>query len=124
MRRREFITALGGAAAWPIAARGQQPDRVRRVATLALGEADQRRQSILWDELAKLGWVEGRNLRRDVRYDANNANRLRDYAAEIVSLGPDVIVAQGQGAVRAVQQRHRPSRSCLSGVVTWSRLVS
>src|SRR5271163_3600877 len=91
MRRREFIAGLGGAAAWPLAARAQQPERVRRIGFLSFtNEMDQlaRAQTTLLQALAKLGWVEGRNLRIDLR-GAADFDRLREYAAELVKLSPD-----------------------------------
>jgi ABC-type uncharacterized transport system substrate-binding protein len=110
MRRREFVTLAGGAAAaWPVAAHAQQDGRVRRVGVLASrGEGDPYQKAnlaALWDELAKLGWVEGRNLRIDVRFPAGNPARIRAYAAELVSLAPDVILTAITVATIAVQQQ-------------------
>ena len=105
LRRREFIAGLGGAAAWPLAARAQQ--RVRRVGVLLVGDDSPGRavSTTLRDELAKLGWAEGRNLRLEVRFGADDAERIRAYAAELVELGPDVIVTSGAAPTRAVQQQ-------------------
>jgi len=93
MRRREFITLLGGvAASWPFAVRAQQPERVRRIGVL-MGVADQ--QSYVTGfrgALAKLGWAEGSNLRIELRWGAGDANRIRTLAKELVDLRPDVIV--------------------------------
>jgi putative tryptophan/tyrosine transport system substrate-binding protein len=109
MRRREFIAGLGSAAAWPLAARAQQADRVRRVGVLAgAAENDQGYQASIAafrEGLAKLGWVEGRNLRIELRFGAADADRFRAYAAELVSLAPDVIVAEGGAPTRALQQQ-------------------
>jgi putative ABC transport system substrate-binding protein len=101
IRRREFIAGLGGTAAWPLAARAQE--RVRRVAFLSVGIIGQ--VPFLRNELAKLGWVEGRNLQLDFRYGAGNSDRIRDFAAELVNLRPDVIVALGVAPIWAAQER-------------------
>jgi ABC-type uncharacterized transport system substrate-binding protein len=103
MRRREFITLLGGAAAaWPLAAGAQQPRQVRRVGVLiALAQSDpeaQLRANALEAGLRELGWVEGRNLRLDYSWVAD-ASRLRAQASELVGLGPDLIVAVGTPVV-------------------------
>src|ERR1700693_3759359 len=107
MRRREFITLVGGAAAWPLASRAQQGDRMRRIGVLPqFGEADQVNQAGILtfrEELAKLGWVEGRNLRIDVRLAGTDAGRIHALAAEMVSLAPDVIVTAGGAVTREVQ---------------------
>ena len=99
-RRREFITLLGGAAAaWPLAARAQQPERMRRIGMLTgiAGEDAQTKVRIaaFLQELQKFGWTEGRNLRIDLRAGAGNIAATRKYAAELVALAPDVIVASG-----------------------------
>ena len=110
LRRREFIATLGGAAAWPLAARAQQGDRVRRIGVLwPETEANIAFiQRSLRDELQKLNWIEGRNLLFDVRFGDGDPVRIRGYAAELVSLKPDVIVTVGSLATRAVQQ-HTPT---------------
>src|SRR5262249_45441245 len=111
MHRRSFLTLLGGAsaAAWPLAVRGQQGERGKRVSLLnARAENDlplQAGTAALLEMLAKLGWIEGRNLRIDVRFAADDLNRLHAYAAELVSLAPDVIVSTSAVATRALQQR-------------------
>src|SRR6516165_7419779 len=94
LRRREFIAGLGGAAAaWPLAARAQQGDRVRRIGTLMpLDENDpagKLRYSAFTQALADLGWADGRNARVDLRWRGDNINRLRPLAQELVSLKPD-----------------------------------
>jgi putative ABC transport system substrate-binding protein len=109
MRRREFITLLGGAAAaWPLAAPAQQNNQVRRVGWLVGGfESDiyQKIRTVLVESLAKLDWVEGRNLKIDLRYGASDQNRIGSFAAELVALAPDVIIASQAVAARALQQR-------------------
>jgi putative tryptophan/tyrosine transport system substrate-binding protein len=108
MRRREFITLLGGAAAWPLAASAQQPgERVRRIAALmTIAESDpeaRRRKNAFEDALQKLGWSEGRNLRIDYRWTVPDLDRIRAYAAELAELAPDAILAQGPPALAALQ---------------------
>jgi len=119
MRRREFITLLGGAAAgWPLAARAQQAERVRRIGFLTFtNEIDQliRGQTVLLEALAKLGWVEGRNLRIDVR-GAAAIDQLREYAAELVKLSPDVIVTSGAAPTIAAQQQTQTIPIVIIGV--------
>jgi putative ABC transport system substrate-binding protein len=110
MRRREFIAGLGGTVAWPLAAHAQQAERVRRIGVLVGGntENDQSLQANIAafrEGLAKLRWTEGRNLRLDLRFGGGDADRIRAYAAELVSLGPDVIVVGTAAATRAVQQQ-------------------
>jgi putative ABC transport system substrate-binding protein len=104
MRRREFIAGVGGAAAWPVVARAQPAERVQRIGFLSYtNENDQlaSAQTALLEALAKLGWVEGRNLRIDPR-GAADVDRLREYAAELVKLSPAVIVTSGVGSRRWV----------------------
>ncbi len=104
MIRREFITLLGGAAAtWPLAARAQQPDRVRRIGVL-MGQAEddpeaQARVAAFQQSLQRLGWSDGRNVRIDSRWAAGDADRTRRYAAELIALAPDVILAPGRPIV-------------------------
>ena len=102
MKRREFITLLGGAATWPLAARAQQSERMRRIGVLMpLAEDDPEGQSRLRafvQGLQQSGWTDGRNLRIDIRWGAGDAERIRRYAAELAALAPDVILA-GAGAV-------------------------
>ena len=108
LRRREFISLLGGAAALPLAARAQQGERVRRIGVLTnLAENDpeaRSRNAALLEELQQLGWTEGRNVQIDYRFALGNMARLRQYAAELVALAPDVILATGQEATGALQQ--------------------
>src|SRR3954469_5695670 len=95
MRRREFITLVGGAAAWPLAAGAQQPERMRRIGVLMYWAADdaegQARLAAFAQALKQLGWSEGRNLRIDTR--GANADDIRRHAAELAALAPDVLVA-------------------------------
>jgi len=95
MRRREFITLLGSAAAWPLAARAQQPDRMRLIGVLmAYAESDSTAQSWLAAfraALAKLGWTEGSNLRIELRWSAADPEKIRTFAKELVDLRPDAI---------------------------------
>src|SRR6516225_8738820 len=105
MRRREFIAGLGSAAAWPLVARAQQPDRMRRIGILSGGPAaedpdTQARWMALTQALQQLGWIEGRNLQIEYRLAEGNADRGRKFAAELVALNPDVIVAAGTTAVQ------------------------
>ena len=100
MQRREFITLLGGAAAaWPLAARAQQPERVRRIGVLLpAGENDAEFQTWLrafLQELAQLGWTIGLNVRIETRWAGGNADDIRRHAGELVALAPDVILAHG-----------------------------
>ena len=100
MQRREFITLLGGAAAlWSLPARAQQGERMRRIGVLTGVAADdpenQRRYAAFLQGLQQLGWIEGHNVRLDYRFTAGNAADTRKYAAELVALAPDVILATG-----------------------------
>ena len=109
MKRREFITLLGGAAAaWPLAARAQQGERVRRVGVLSnFAESDLEAQSMveaLHQTLQELGWVEGRNLRFDHRWAAGNSTRIQAFAKALVALQPDVIVGHVTPAVTALRK--------------------
>ena len=109
MQRREFITLLGGAAAaWPLAARAQQPERVRRVGVLISSTEDDpqvRLQTAAFQQgLLELGWAEGRNVHIDFRFLGGEPNRLKTYAAELVALKPDALLASGPTAVVALQK--------------------
>ena len=92
MRRREFITLLGGAAVWPRAAHAQQPERLRHIGILmSVGESDPEGQAQLTafrQKLKELGWVDGRNVRLNIRWGAGNAERYHRYAADLVALAP------------------------------------
>jgi len=108
MRRREFITLLGGAAAWPLATRAQQPERMRRIGVvLGIAEDDpgaQGRVAAFQQGLAALGWSEGRNIRIDYRFGAGEAGRIQTYVSELVSLVPDLIVANSTPVVAAFKK--------------------
>jgi putative ABC transport system substrate-binding protein len=109
MRRREFISLLGGAAAsWPLAARAQQPERMRRIGVLMNTTADnpqgQARVAAFQEVLQQLGWSGGRNVQIDTRWGANDPDRDRRYAAELAALAPDVILAAGTQSVAALQR--------------------
>ena len=108
MRRRDFITLIGGAAAaWPLAARAQQPERMRRIGVLMnIAEDDaqaQSRMEAFLHGLRPLGWTVGRNLQIDVRWAAADAGLFRKYATELVALEPDVICASTNSAVAPLQ---------------------
>src|SRR5262245_66677473 len=109
--RRNFITLLGGAAAWPLAARAQQAEHVRRIGVLVAIAPDdpeaQARLAAFIHELQQLGWADGRNLRIDIRWGAGDADRIRRYAAELVALAPDVILASGGPTVGPLRQATR-----------------
>ena len=111
MRRREFITLIGGAATWPLAARAQQDQRVRRVGILnILGSDDpegQARRAAFEQTLEQLGWTVGRDLKIETRQVGNDRDRLRRYAAELVALAPDVILSIGSLPVASLQQATR-----------------
>jgi ABC-type uncharacterized transport system substrate-binding protein len=111
MRRREFIAALGGAAAWPVVSRAQQTERVRRVGVLMNTTADdpvgQTRIAAFLQGLQQLGWSVGRNVQIDTRWAAGDADRIRTYAAELVALAPDVILTTGSATVGPLQRASR-----------------
>jgi putative ABC transport system substrate-binding protein len=107
INRRDFITLLGSAAAWPIAARGQQGDRVRRIGALnSWAEEDSlgRATAAAFDRgLQRLGWVEGKNVHIDYRFASSDPVLFKKYAAELVGLSPDVILASASPAVEALK---------------------
>ena len=116
LRRREFIAGLGGAAAWPLAAGAQQGDRMRRIGVLMwLDENDQSDFSAFTQALAGLGWVDGRNVRIDLRWFGDDINRIPALARELVSLRPDVILASA-AATRALQRETRTIPIVFAGV--------
>ena len=96
IRRRDFITLLGGAAAWPLVARAQQGDRMRRIGVLLAGDENdpvaKTNLSAFTQALAGLGWTVGRNVRTDVRWYGDDSNRARALAQELVGLKPDIIL--------------------------------
>jgi putative ABC transport system substrate-binding protein len=112
MKRREFITLLGGAAAWPLAAGAQQPERVPRVGVLMSSaennDEEQARVAAFVSEMQRFGWTDGRNLQIDTRWAAGDADRLSRYAAELVGLAPTVILASGGVTVQALTNRAVP----------------
>ena len=107
MRRREFFAALGGAAAWPLAARAQQHGGTKHIAVL-MGTAEdsdgKARLSAFQQGLQDLNWLEGRNVSFAVRWGAGNADRTKTFAAELVGLAPDVILATNTPTARALKQ--------------------
>jgi putative tryptophan/tyrosine transport system substrate-binding protein len=112
MRRREFITLLGGAAAaWPFAARAQQGERMRRIGVFMPLAADDpeslARVGAFLQGLQALGWTDGRNVRIDYRWAAGDAERIRRYAGELAALAPDVILAAGGAVVPSLLQATR-----------------
>jgi putative tryptophan/tyrosine transport system substrate-binding protein len=112
IKRREFITLLGGAvAAWPLAARGQQGERVRRVGVLSTLPADDpeatARTDAFLQTLKELGWSEARNVRIDIRWGAGDSERIRKYVAELIALKPDVMLATGASSVGPLQRATR-----------------
>jgi putative ABC transport system substrate-binding protein len=109
MKRREFIALLGGAATgWPLAAQAQQPEQMRRIGVLmnrVAGDPEGRaRVAAFQDGLQQFGWTDGRNVRIDIRWGEDDADRERKYAAELVALAPDVILAAGTQGVAALQR--------------------
>ena len=106
MKRREFITLLGGAAAWPLAARAQQADRVRTIGLLMVANdrEGQARVRALKQGLQELGWIEGRNIQIEIRFAGADAGRMRADAAELVALAPEVVVGNTTPVVRALRQ--------------------
>jgi putative ABC transport system substrate-binding protein len=110
MMRREFITLLGGSAAWPLVARAQQGDRVRRIGVLLPQHQDspvaQARIAALLQELRQLGWT-GRNVRIDIHWAGADAENIRKHATELASLAPDVILANGSVVVTPLLQATR-----------------
>jgi len=126
MRRRDFITLLGGAAVaspnlWLLAARAQQGDRMRRVGVL-MGYAESDRQGQAFfaafrDELQKLGWTEGRNIRIDTRWATSDAALMQRFAKELIALQPDVILSHGTPTT--ARSRRPSSMRSLPATVRW-----
>ena len=121
MRRREFITLLGGAAAsWPLGARAQQPEPMRRIGVLMNRAADDlkvRPAAAFQQSLQQLGWSEGRNVRIDTRWGGDDVERERRYAEELIALAPDIILAAGSVSVTALQHVTRSLPIVFVGVV-------
>jgi putative tryptophan/tyrosine transport system substrate-binding protein len=111
MRRRDFIAGLAGATAWPLAARAEQGERVRRIGVLMAYDENDRegkvRVSVFTQALADLGWTGGRNVRMDLRWHGGNINRIRALAQELVGLQPDIILTVGTPATLALQRESR-----------------
>ena len=112
MQRREFISLIGGAAAaWPLVAHAQQAERMRRIGVLMSLAADDRqgqaRLAAFVEGLRELGWIDGRNMRIDIRWAGGNAANTRKYAAELVALAPDVVLASGGALVGTLLQTTR-----------------
>jgi len=112
MKRREFILLIGGAAAgWPVVARAQRPERMRRIGVLIPGASDDRvfqaRLAALLQGLEQLGWVDGQNVRIDARTGATNTDLIRKHAVELLALGPDVVMAVTSNAVPPLLQATR-----------------
>jgi putative ABC transport system substrate-binding protein len=112
MRRRDFITLVGGVAvAWPLPAHAQQPERMRQIGVLMLyPENDpqgQLRATAFQEGLQKLGWVVGRNVQIDFRWGFGDADWMRSAAAQLLRLAPDVILANGTPAAKTMQQASR-----------------
>ena len=107
MRRREFITLIGGAAAWPLAARAQQADRMRRIGVLMNTTANAEQQTNLaafLQGLQQLGWTDGRNVRIDTRWAGGDALEIRRHAGELAALAPDVILTTGTAGMGPLLQ--------------------
>jgi putative ABC transport system substrate-binding protein len=111
LRRREFIVGLGGSAAWPLAARAQQGDRVRRIGVLMAGDENDPLTKVdlsaFTQALAGLGWTDGRNVRMDVRWTGGDTNRIPALAHELVGLQPDIVYTAGATATVALQRETR-----------------
>src|SRR4030095_12365993 len=111
MRRRAFISLLGVAAAWPFAARAQQPERMRRIGVLMNLAADdaegQARIATFRQGLQKLGWTDGGNVRTDYRWASGDIGRFQRYAEELLALAPDVILASASPSLQALQRATR-----------------
>ena len=135
MNRREFIAGLGSATAWPVAARAQQGDRVRRIGILMPGDENdpvyKPRLSVFTQTLADLGWTDGRNVRIDFRWHGDDINRIRVLAQELVGLQPDIIVTGSTPATVALQRETQTipivfsnvSDPVASGIGCWHLLL-
>ena len=110
MKRRKFITLLGGAAAWPLTASAQQGDRVRGISVLMSQDEDpvaKTNVSAFTQALAGLGWTDGGNVRMDLRFGGGDINRMRALAQELVGLRPDIILASTTPVIIALQRLTR-----------------
>ena len=125
MKRREFIALLGGAAApsllWPLAARAQQTNRMRRIGVLMTRNAEdpeeQARLTAILQGLQERGWTDGRNVRIDIRWSAGDPDRRRRYSAELVALAPDVILADTSTPLAALLQETQTVPIVFAGVI-------
>jgi putative tryptophan/tyrosine transport system substrate-binding protein len=126
MKRRDFITLIGGAAgvpllAWPLAGHAQQPERMRRIGMLInLSESDPEAQAVVaafLKELQRLGWIDSRNVRIDTRWSAGDPERIRRYVPELIALAPDVLVAYAGSVVRPLQQATRTVPIVFAGAI-------
>jgi putative ABC transport system substrate-binding protein len=120
VKRRTFIAGLGSAAAWPLAARAQQPERMRRIGVLIGGDENDpesnRRYSAFAQALADLGWADGRNVRMDLRLGGSDIDRIRGLAQELVGLQPDIILASSTPVTVALQAETRTIPIVFAGV--------
>ena len=111
MRRRDFITVVGSAAVWPLAARAQQTERMRRIGVLMFYEEDDPRSMLrvgaFLEVLQRLNWIKGDNVQIDIRWGAADMARSRSYVAELLALAPDIIVSHGSPATAALQEATR-----------------
>jgi putative ABC transport system substrate-binding protein len=111
MKRRQFIAGLGSAAAWPLAARAQQPDGMRRIGVLMPNDENdpepKRRVSAFMQALADLGWTDGGNVRMDLRWAGGDSNQIRALAQELVRLQPDIIMTNGTLTTGTLQRETR-----------------
>jgi putative tryptophan/tyrosine transport system substrate-binding protein len=120
IRRRQFIAGLGSAAAWPVVARAQQGDRVRRIGVLMNGDENDPLQktfvSALTQTLAGLGWTDGRNVRMELRWGGADTNWMRALAHELVGLQPDIVVTVTIPATIALERETRTIPIVVAGV--------
>jgi putative ABC transport system substrate-binding protein len=121
LKRRDFITLLGGAAAWPLVARAQHGERMRRIGVLMRGTAEdpdeQARLTAFLQGLQEWGWSDGHNVSIDIRWSAADSDRRRRYATELVALAPDVILADTSAVVAALQQATQTVPIVFAGVI-------
>jgi putative ABC transport system substrate-binding protein len=118
MKRREFIAGLGGAVAWPLVARAQQGERMRRIGVLTGFEENEAKPYVVafTQGLADLGWTDGRNVRMEFRWAGDDINRIRALAQELVGVQPDVILAGSTPATASVQRETRTIPIVFAGV--------
>ena len=116
IRRRSFITLIGCAAAWPLAARAQQGTRVRRIGVLGTGDENELVAKAYASAFAELGWTVGRNVRMDLRWGGTDITRIRALAQELVGLQPDIILANTTSATVAVLRETRTIPIVFAGV--------